>query len=234
MRIHYFQHVSFEGLGCIEDWLRKENHQLSCTRFYLQEAPPALSEIDWLIVMGGPMGIHDENLYPYLRAEKEYIKEAVRQNKTVLGICLGAQLLARALGADVKKAQHKEIGWHPVRKTAEEKSTRLFSFMPDKMNVFHWHGDRFDIPESSIRLVESDACPNQAFLYKDNVLGLQFHFEATPQSIRGMIDYVGEELTPHTYVQSGEEIVSLETYCTGSNQVMYNLLDELARRTISS
>lgn len=234
LRIHYFQHVSFEGLGCIEDWIKKENHQLDCTRFYMHENPPALSEIDWLIVMGGPMGIYDDDKYPYLPAEKQYIKEAVEKNKTVLGICLGAQLLANALGADVKKGRYKEIGWFPIRKTEDGKSSKLFKSMPEEMNVFHWHGDQFEIPEKSTRLIESDACPNQAFLYSDNVLGLQFHFEATPQSIHGMIENVGEELIAARYIQSGEEIIAREANCRQSNQVMYELLDELAIRTLSA
>ena len=231
LRIHCFQHVSFEGLGCIEEWIKKENHKLSFTRFYLQENPPALSEIDWLIVMGGPMGIHDDKAYPYLQAEKKYLKEAVAKNKTILGICLGSQLLANALGAEVKKGKYKEIGWHTIRKTEKGKSSKLFKTMPDKMEAFHWHGDQFDIPGNSVRLIESDACPNQAFLYNENILGLQFHFEATPQSIRNMIDYVGEELIPDTYVQSFKEIISKEDYCLKSNQVMYKLLDELAAKT---
>ena len=231
LRIHYFQHVPFEGLGCIENWIKRENHQLSCTRFYLHETPPPLSEIDWLIVMGGPMGIYDDAKFPYLKGEKEYLKEAVAQNKTILGICLGAQLLANELGADVKKGKHQEIGWFPIRKTMDGKNDPLFESMPDELNVFHWHGDQFDIPANCVRLIESEVCPNQAFLFKDNVLGLQFHFEATPQSIRGMIEHVGDELIPDQFVQSKQDILLGETNCQKSNQIMFELLDRLSTKT---
>ena len=231
LRIHYFQHVPFEGLACIEDWIKKENHQLSCTRFYQEETPPPLAEIDWLIIMGGPMGIYDDEKFPYLKAEKGYLKEAIEQGKTILGICLGSQLLADALGADVKKGKHTEIGWFPIRKTEAGKTAELFKAMPEELTVFHWHGDQFDIPEHSARLIESEACPNQAFLYKNNVLALQFHFEATPESIRGMVEHVGEELNPNTFIQSADDILKQEQNCQLSNQIMFGLLDQLASRT---
>ncbi|HKJ43214.1 MAG TPA: type 1 glutamine amidotransferase, partial [Sunxiuqinia sp.] len=212
-------------------WIRQNNHQLSCTQFYLQETPPPLSEIDWLIVMGGPMGIYDDDRYPYLKAEKEYLKRAVAQNKTMLGICLGAQLLADVLGAAVNKGKHTEIGWFPIRKTEAGKSSGLIKLMPDEMPVFHWHGDQFEIPKNSVHLIESEACPNQAFLYNDNVLGLQFHFEATPESIHGMIEHVGDELVPDKFIQSDQEIRQQLSKCEQSNQVMFGLLDQLAYAT---
>lgn len=231
LRIHYFQHVPFEGLGCIDGWIKKENHQLSCTRFFQQETPPPLADIDWLIIMGGPMGIYDDDQYPYLKAEREYLKEGVAQGKTILGICLGAQLLANALDADVKKGKYTEIGWFPIKKTQAGESSAFFESMPEELTVFHWHGDQFDIPKNCIRLIESKACANQAFLYKDNVLGLQFHFEATPESIRGMVEHVGGELVPDQFVQSEQNIRLGGFNCSQSNQIMYDLLDEMADKT---
>lgn len=186
LRIHYFQHVPFEGLGCIEDWALGQGHQLSYTRFYEGRQLPPLDEIDWLIVMGGPMGIYDEAIYPWLSGEKEFIRQAIAANKVVLGICLGAQLLADALGANVKPGKNKEIGWFPVQKTAEGKVSKLLDDMPDQLVVFHWHGDQFEIPANGLRLAESEACPNQILQYGDRVIGLQFHFEATEQTIRIM------------------------------------------------
>ena len=119
MRIHYFQHVPFEGLGSIEDWIRSEGYDLFSTRFYRNDPLPELDRIDWLIVMGGPMGANDDHIYPWLAAEKKFIGEAIKKGVRILGICLGAQLIASVLGARVYPNAHKEIGWFHVRLTPD-------------------------------------------------------------------------------------------------------------------
>lgn len=230
LRIHYFQHVPFEGPGCIKDWAEKEKHLLSCTRFYKHEVPPDLSEIDWLIVMGGPMGIYDEPIYPWLAHEKQYLKKAVDANKVIVGICLGSQLIADALGARVKQAKYKEIGWFPIRKTEAGKASTLLSSMSEQSFVFHWHGDQFDIPDNCLHLAESDAGPNQLFQFKDRVIGLQFHFEVTADSIREMLQDVGDELNETgPYIQSESTILNGLHYCSQNNEIMFSLLDKLSQ-----
>jgi GMP synthase (glutamine-hydrolysing) len=230
LRVHYIQHVPFEGLGCIGEWAARENHLLSATRFFKDEPLPHLSDIDWLIVMGGPMGIYDEELYSWLKEEKQFLKSAIAANKTILGICLGAQLLANALGAKVVPGKHEEIGWFQVRKTAYGKASGLLAGMPDELVVFHWHGDQFEIPAGNASLAESDICPNQIFQYKDHVLGLQFHFEATPDTIGQMLQNVADELKEGgPYIQSKETIESGMDHCMQSNQIMFTILDQLNR-----
>ena len=217
-------------MGCIEDWVIQNGHQLSVTRFFEDDVLPSLSDIDWLIIMGGPMGIYDDEFYPWFPAEKQFIKDAIAENKIVLGICLGAQLLADALGAKVKPGKYKEIGWFPLRKTEDGKSSSLFKAMPDRTTVFHWHGDQFDIPEGCLRLAESKACPNQALQFNDRVLGLQFHFEATETSIRGMMKNIPGELKEKgLFIQSEKTIIDSFSNCSANNQIMFSVLDELSK-----
>ncbi len=229
LRIHYFQHEPYEGPGCIEDWTKKEGHLLSCTQFFEGQAPPDLADIDMLVIMGGSMGIYDEKDHPWLTHEKRSIKEVVKANKPVIGICLGAQLLADALGAKVNHGKYKEIGWLPVRKTEAGKATPLLHDMPDQLTVFHWHGDQFDIPEGCRSLAESDGCSNQLFLFGDRVIGIQFHFEATAATIGSMLSDAGEELEDTgIYVRTKSETLSGLHFAGQNNEIMFTLLDKLS------
>ncbi|MBN1441715.1 MAG: type 1 glutamine amidotransferase, partial [Planctomycetes bacterium] len=146
MRIHHLQHVPFEGLGTIEEWARSRGHEISRTRLHAGDPLPAPREVDWIVVTGGPMSVQDEERHPWLRAEKRCIAEMIAEGKTVLGICLGAQLVADALGARVARNRHREIGWFPVELVAEASCTGLFRGFPQRLDAFHWHGDAFDIP----------------------------------------------------------------------------------------
>lgn len=229
LRIHYFQHEPYEGPGCIKDWAEKKNHLLSCTRLYAAESPPPSDEIDLLIIMGGSMGIYDEAEYPWLVKEKQYIREVIAADKPVMGICLGAQLMADVLGARVKRAGFKEIGWFPIRKTEAGKASALLQSMPTNLNVFHWHGDQFDIPHGCLSLAESDACPNQLFQFGDRVVALQFHFEATALSVSQMLEEAEEEPEkPGPYVQTKSAIMRGLHDAGQSNDVMFSLLDKLS------
>lgn len=232
LRIHYFQHVPFEGLACIEDWARQHGHALSATLFYEPDAAlPALEDIDWLIVMGGPMGAYEENEYPWLRREKTFIRQAVDAGKTVLGICLGAQLIAAALGGAVYPGPQQEIGWWPISKTAHGRRHPLFADMPDEFIVFHWHGDTFDLPPGAVRLAGSAACANQAFAIGERVLGLQFHFEVTSAAVRQMVKGDPDALlADSSYVQSETKILANIHHADDNNRIMAALLHRLAQR----
>jgi GMP synthase-like glutamine amidotransferase len=189
MKLHWLQHVPFEGLGYIEEWANNAGIQISCTRLYDQEKLPALGSFDGLVVMGGPMGIHDHDEHPWLIAEKEFIRQAIDADKTVLGICLGAQLMADALGANVYPGPQKEIGWFPI-----QRSEGAPELIPDNLTVFHWHGDTFDIPEGALRLASSEGCKNQGFIYNQKAVGLQFHMETTSQSLEALLTNCAHEL----------------------------------------
>lgn len=207
MKIHWFQHVPFEGLGAIESWLLARGHTLTCTRFYAGEnAPVDIEGFDWLIVMGGPMNIYQYRDYPWLRAEKRVIREAVAASKRVLGVCLGAQLIADALGGKVYQNAEKEIGWFPVTAVPEgEVSTFRF---PEETLVFHWHGDTFSLPHGGVWLARSAGCEYQAFAIGARVLGLQFHLEMSSADVERIVAECTDELTPATYVQSRAEILA--------------------------
>lgn len=230
MRAHYFQHVPFEGLGSIGPWLKSRGAAVTGTRFFEEWALPAGDEVDFLIVMGGPMSVNDESVYPWLKDEKGFIKEAIAREKTVLGVCLGAQLIASAMGARVYPNSQKEIGWFPIHSVAVPGAEGAFQF-PKESVVFHWHGETFDLPPGAIRLARSEACENQAFQLGRNVLGLQFHLETTPQGARDLVTKCRHELVPATYVQSEETILSAPTErYTAINALISDILSFLVRR----
>ncbi|MDQ6978121.1 MAG: amidotransferase, partial [Ghiorsea sp.] len=170
MRIHTIQHVVFEGLGCMQPYLEGKGHDLSFSYLYAGEALPNLNDIDALIIMGGPMGIYDDADLPWLKGEKVFIKQVIDAGKKVLGICLGAQLIANVMGAKVYAGQHKEIGWFEIQKSGELQGTILDDVFPPCLDVFHWHGDMFDVPQGAKALAASEACPNQGFVYQDRVV----------------------------------------------------------------
>ena len=187
MRIHYLKHVPFEDLANLESWASSRGHALSRTRLFSGEHLPPPSSFDWLIIMGGPMNIYQEERYAWLAEEKEFIKNAVYGGKIVLGVCLGAQLISSVLGGIVTKNRYHEIGWFPVRLTEEGRASPVFSALPDRFLALHWHGDTFSIPPGASRMAESDACPNQAFIL-GKAIGLQFHLESNPESMKRLID----------------------------------------------
>jgi GMP synthase-like glutamine amidotransferase len=176
------------------------------------------------------MGVADEDALPWLAPEKQAIRDAVGAGKTVVGICLGAQLIAEALGGRVYRNSHREIGWMPVELTPEGLESPLVGFLPQSLQVFHWHGDTFDLPPGAIHLARSGACPHQAFVYGGRVLGLQFHLESTPTSVRDLVTHCAEELRPGPFVQSAERMLSAGPEDYGRiNGALFGVLDRLAR-----
>lgn len=232
MHLHYFQHVSFEGLGCIEQWAADKGHQLSSTRWY--EMPglhPAWETADWLIIMGGPMGVNEQQQYPWIGEELRAIQAAVEQGKKVLGICLGAQLIAAALGAAVYPNPQKEIGWFPVTFSTDLLPTGLQEILPPAVTVFHWHGDTYAVPSGAVIFASSDVCAHQAFIFQERVMGLQFHLEVTAAAVEDMLVHGAAELQPADRIQSAEIIrEQQQQHITTNNQLMYRLLDYLADR----
>ena len=206
MRAHYFQHVPFEGLGSIQSWLDSRDATVTSTRFFEVYAIPAIEDIDLLIAMGGPMSVNDEVELPWLVSEKAYIRDAIHRGVPVLGVCLGAQLIANALGARVYPNAEKEIGWFPITAVAHE-GVDAFTF-PVMQNVFHWHGETFDLPLGAVHLARSVACENQAFQHGERAIGLQFHIETTPESARAITEHCSDELVPSRFVQTAEQLVS--------------------------
>lgn len=226
MRVHYLQHVPFEAPAYMETWLQEQGHKVSATRFY--EAGyrlPAMDELDALVIMGGPMGVYDEPLYDWLADEKTFIKSCLNAGKKVLGICLGAQLMAVCLGARVQAAPSKEIGWLPVHPAGDcRKIAWFYELFKTGPIVFHWHGDRFDIPEGAIDLLCSAANSNQAFYYNQDVIGLQFHLEVTGSSVDALLQEAAADLEKAAAVQSAAEIEAGKAWIAGCNDKMAAVL----------
>ncbi len=223
VRIHCLQHVSFEGIGCIAAWAEAQGHLLSHTKFYENALLPDLSAFDCLLVMGGPMSVHDEDVHVWLKAEKAFIKNAMDAGKKVIGICLGSQLIAITLGADVYANAEKEIGWLPI--TFSKEAKELFPFLKDDETVFHWHGDTFDLPTNAVRMAQSEACLNQAYKINKQVLGLQFHLEVTKDALAQMLHNGADELVDAKYIQSAENINEQQNLIPQNNQLLMNLID---------
>lgn len=227
MHAHYLQHVAFEGLGSIGPWLQSAGYQVTSTKFYESARLPNPKDLDLLIIMGGPMSVNDEDRFPWLRSEKQFIRQCIDTGKAVLGICLGAQLIANSLGESVYPNRRKEIGWFPVKGLPAPKKS-VFSF-PASMEVFHWHGETFDLPEGATLLAKSEACENQAFQFERKVIGLQFHLETTPASAEAIVKNCRDEILPSKFVQPEMAILdqSPEKYLA-TNQLMAKILLYLA------
>ena len=227
MRIHYLQHVPFEDLANIGLWAADRGHEVRGTRLYRGDAFPDLDSLDLLVILGGPMNVDDYRTYPWLSDERQFIHEAIDQGKAILGVCLGGQLVARALGAKVVRNSHVEIGWFPVSLTDDGHSSRYFREFPHEFMAFHWHGDTFDIPEGARRLAGSAVCCNQAFQYGRNVLGVQFHLEYTNESIRRMIDHCGAELVEGLHIQGLFDMVDHVEAIQKIQEQLFQVLDQL-------
>jgi len=229
LTVHVLQHVPFEDIGSMAPWLAGRRAEVSYTRFCAPHAPPPpVDALDLVIAMGGPMSVNDEALFPWLKAEKAFLRAAIESGVPTLGVCLGAQLIASAFGARVYPNCAREIGWFPVRATPAGDSA-AFRF-PDQETVFHWHGETFDLPPNAVRLAESAACANQAFQIGPRAIALQFHLETTPESAASLILNCRNELTGGDHVQSESELCSTpaENYAR-INHLMASVLAYLTR-----
>jgi len=190
--------------------MRERGHELSFTRWWADEAAPGVDDYDWLVVMGGPMSVHQHRDHPWLVAEKAALSSAFAAGKRVLGVCLGAQLIADVLGAKIVQNREREIGWWPVRAVpvADDVAGARYAF-PSHATVLHWHGDTFSLPPGATRLAESDVCSQQAFAWGERVLGLQFHLEMNAPAVAEIAAACADELEGGgQWVQSPDALVS--------------------------
>ena len=210
MNVLIIKHADIEGPGLIEYCLnqRRIRHQVLCLDSDVRLPNP--EGFTHIILLGGPMNVYEEDRYPFLKDEDLFIKEAIQRGKFILGICLGAQLIAKALGAKVFKAPAKEVGWFDVSLTEIGLQDPIFSHLPKTFSVFQWHEDTFEIPRSAKLIATSSSVPHQAFRYADNAYGLQFHLEVTEEMIRLWIKENSKELSDLQGIISPEKIL-LET-----------------------
>tara|TARA_R110001606_G_scaffold346892_5_gene496067 strand:- start:27219 stop:27893 length:675 start_codon:yes stop_codon:yes gene_type:complete len=219
MRIAIIQHEPNEWIGSMLPWFEAKGAQLSTCMVYLGEPLPSIGEFDWLLIMGGNMSVYEELKYLWLIDEKQLIRDAISADKKVLGICLGGQLIASALGAAVYAGQQHEIGWFEVIKTHP-----VASWCPDKFQPLSWHGDRFDLPAGVTGFAKSDITPNQGFCLSNKVWALQFHLEVTVKSVADFHAVCDHTLPEGRYVQTSQKMLD-DNHVAASKPVMHALLD---------
>ncbi|WKB36662.1 type 1 glutamine amidotransferase [Terrilactibacillus sp. S3-3] len=227
MNIHYFQHVPFETPGYISDWAETRRHSASCTRFFAGDPLPDVENVDFLIVLGGPMNIYEEQKYPWLAEEKRWMKAAFAHGTPILGVCLGAQLLVDCLGGSVHRGDEKEIGWFPIDFAADRQGP--FAVFPDRLDVFHWHGDMFEPPLGAQSLARSAGCANQAFAFDNRAVGFQFHLEMADDNIRRVIENGSDELVDGRYIQDKLLMLGQKDKTERNRQLLFQFLDRFTK-----
>jgi GMP synthase (glutamine-hydrolysing) len=228
-----FQHDPLGGLGIFEQVLERYNVGFRQVRLYEGAVPTELwDEVGALLILCGPMAVHDEDRYPFLRLEKTIIRTAVKEGIPTLGICLGAQLIAAATGAEVYHGNIQEIGWFPISVTLDGQMDPLLGYLPSKPTVFQWHGDGFDLPKGAKRLASSHYYHNQAFRLGKNIYGLQFHLEATPIMIERWINQRGKELAQIPYISPDKIQVDTDSYSSNSKYNAERFFSEFLHRVL--
>jgi GMP synthase-like glutamine amidotransferase len=225
MKILIFKHIHDEPAGHAEQWARERGHTYSYHYWDHHNVINELPEFDLLLIMGGLMGAYEEEAYPWLVIEKQLIREAIASRKKVLGICLGAQLIASALGARVYKNDHAEIGFHPVKPVVQNHAVHAAS--DEELRYFQWHGDTFDLPDGACLIATSDQVKNQAFSYGNNVTALQFHPEMDAEIIEGLLEkcYPSQDTSP--WKQNEDSIRKQFFQINKGREMLFRLLDEL-------
>ena len=219
MRVHVFQHVGSEGVGSMREWFHTKNAIIKTTRVDLNQTLPDINDIDWLIIMGGPMSVYEEDKYPWLKPEKQFIRQAIENNIRILGICLGGQLIASAMGAKVYANSQQEIGWFVIKKTHN-----IASWLSSGQTFLCWHGDCFDLPENAISFSTSDITIHQGFCLGPRIWALQFHIEAKQGTTDVFYRVTGSSLPQGDYVQNLEQLSS-NTHLATSKETVFALLD---------
>jgi GMP synthase-like glutamine amidotransferase len=223
MRMAVLQHVEFEGPAAVADWAAGRGFPLRIFHLHRDPTLPSLADFDMLTVMGGPMSANDEAQLGWLGREIALVREAIAADKTVLGICLGAQIIAKALGARVYPGSAKEIGWFPVQRTTG--SHPLFEGLPDSFTPFHWHGETFDLPHEATLLAKSKITQTQAFAVGQRVLGLQFHMEATEESVRALLKGAAHEIGDGAFEQQPGTILASLNLCASLRPLLDTMLN---------
>lgn len=228
LRVWCLTHVPFEGPEVIEEWALERGHEFQLTRLWADGRLPVVEDIDLLVVMGGPMSVHDESEFTWLRVEKALVRACLDRGRFVLGVCLGSQILAECLGATVRGNECREIGWFPIQVTPEGGS--LLEGLPGELMVFHWHGETYDLPSGTALRAASAGCAVQAFEHP-LALGLQFHMEVMPEGVERLLAHCAHEIGHGPYEQSPTGIrEGHHAHGEGARRSMLLLMDRIAGR----
>jgi len=229
MRLLFLQHDPLDGPGALLEWAELRGHSVEFCLICLGEALPSLESFDLLVSLGGPMGAYEEEIHPWLETEKEYLRQAFSAGKKILGLCLGCQLLAEALGGKAFRHTCKEFGWQPIQPLPPG-----VPWLGDEtpFYAFQWHGDTYSLPPGAVQLARNEATEQQAFIMNGatgaQVLGLQFHLEWTEQMAREALAEPGVAPPPSPFVQSAEEILSDPTLFASGKNRFFTLMDRFA------
>jgi GMP synthase-like glutamine amidotransferase len=228
VNINVLQHAAHEGPGEIEVWAHQHGHQVAVTHLYSGDALPSRDSFDLLVVMGGEMNIYQYRQWPWLKPERELIEAVLAAGKPVIGICLGAQLIADALGSRVTQNAKIELGWQPITFTPEARA--FLPDLPETATVLHWHEDTFELPEGATRLATSAACSEQGYVIPGKCLGLQFHMEVDANLAVQFVHSQG--IWPEgPYVQLPEDVIDhAESFHDANRQILFTLLDRFCAK----
>jgi len=231
IKIHVLQHEPFEGPGLVADWAAERGHNLTVTEVYNNETLPSPDSFDWLVIMGGGMSVNDEKELSWLKPEKEFVKAVIDTGKTVIGFCLGSQMIVNVLGKKVYSNKVKEIGWYPVSLTDTGKQSAFFTPQWDRQVFFHWHGETFDLPDEAEHLAFTETCSNQAFIIGNRIFGFQFHPETNYQTLQQMVESGNAELVKDKFVMEAAEILAAKNYIETTRPLCFELLDKIEATT---
>lgn len=225
MKIVAFKHFDFDDDCAFATWAANREHEWIVKDPAKGIQKEWLADMDLLVILGGPMSVYQEDRFTWLADEKLFVKQAIENGKNVLGICLGAQMIAEVLGGAVYRTKNKEIGWRKIHRTAANHP--WLDGLPKHFYSFQWHGDTFDLPRGAQRLAYSDACENQAFCYGERVVGLQFHLETSPICIESMIAHWSDELVDAPYIQPVEHIRRETFRSAASWRMLHGILSRI-------
>jgi len=227
MNISVLQHAAYEGPGEIAVWARKHGHTVQVHHLYRGDPLTRPDGFDLLVIMGGEMNIYQDRDWPWLKAERKFIRAALEQGKPAVGICLGAQLIADALGARVIQNAEYEIGWLPIQWTDEARG--FFPALGSTSTVLHWHGDTFESPPGAIRLALSEGCPEQGYVIRNKCLGLQFHMEVDPGLVQQFVDGQGEWPTGRFAQKPATILSGSSAHHEKNRSLLHSMLDEFCK-----
>ena len=221
------KHVPFEGPGAITTWFERNGIEYRVMEARQPGEWPGADEFDWLVLMGGPMSARDDMILPWMREEKRLIREAIETGRKVVGICLGAQLIANVLGSEIRRNPQTEIGWFPITPAADCPAD-IANHFADSPPVLHWHSETYTLPDGAQHLFYSPACTQQGFLYKDHVLGLQCHMEVDMETIDALCEYCADELAAGgKWVDAKHRIKVSEAILVATHLRLFRLLNRL-------